>query len=100
VIGLTPRQRELLAYLSERELCPSYAEIGNALGIGHKSAVISLLNGLEERGYIRRLKNRARAIEVLHPAKPLRLKVVFGPDYFEALANITRTRPLSKLTGG
>jgi repressor LexA len=62
--GLTARQRELLAYLDEREFCPSFREMREAIGVPHVS-VFRLLNQLEERGYIRRLSNRARAIEVL-----------------------------------
>jgi repressor LexA len=64
-MGITPRQRELLAYLSERDLCPSYEEMLAALDLKGKNAVARLLGRLEERGYIRRLPNRARAIEVL-----------------------------------
>ncbi len=66
-LGLTPRQRELLAYLSERETPPSFDEMRCAIGVKHKSSVFHLLNGLEERGYVRRHKRRVRAIEVLRP---------------------------------
>jgi SOS-response transcriptional repressor LexA len=61
----TPRQLELLRYLHGRPVCPTIAEIAEALGGIGKSSVAALLDGLEERGWIRRLHSRARAIEVL-----------------------------------
>lgn len=63
--GLTTRQRELLAYLKERETCPSFEEMQAALGLHSKSGVHRLLQALEERGYIRRQYHRARSIEVV-----------------------------------
>lgn len=68
--GLTDRARELLAYLRERETCPSFEEMRQALRLASKSSVLSLARQLEERGHIRRLANRARAIEVL-PQDPV-----------------------------
>ena len=47
---------------------PSFDEMRDALGLASKSGVHRLVSGLEERGYIRRLANRARAIEILRPA--------------------------------
>lgn len=63
--GLTARARELLVYLSERDECPSFEEMRQALAISSKSQVYQLLRQLEERGYIRRHFNRARSIEIL-----------------------------------
>ncbi len=66
---LTRKQKELLNYLShhieQHEVPPSFDEMRNALGLASKSGVHRLVSGLEERGYIRRLANRARAIEIL-----------------------------------
>ncbi|MDC1383358.1 transcriptional repressor LexA [Candidatus Puniceispirillum sp.] len=66
---LTQKQSELLAYLSnymeQHDVSPSFDEMRNALGLASKSGVHRLVSGLEERGYIRRLANRARAIEIL-----------------------------------
>ena len=45
--------------------CPSYDEMKNALNLASKSGIHRLLNSLEERGFIKRLPNRARAIEIL-----------------------------------
>jgi repressor LexA len=66
---LTRKQSELMAYLSnymeQHDVSPSFDEMRNALGLASKSGVHRLVSGLEERGYIRRLANRARAIEIL-----------------------------------
>jgi repressor LexA len=68
---LTRKQSELLAYLKahmqEHDVPPSFDEMRGALGLASKSGVHRLVSGLEERGYIRRLANRARAIEILKP---------------------------------
>ena len=66
---LTRKQYELLVYL-DKELrktgvSPSFDEMKDALGLKSKSGIHRLLTGLEERGFIRRLPHRARAIEVL-----------------------------------
>ena len=69
---LTRKQNELLNYISnhleQHEVTPSFDEMRNALGLASKSGVHRLVSGLEERGYIRRLANRARAIEILKPS--------------------------------
>ena len=69
---LTRKQSELLSYLSDHmqqhDVPPSFDEMRDALGLASKSGVHRLVSGLEERGYIRRLANRARAIEILKPA--------------------------------
>ncbi|MCH1426553.1 MAG: transcriptional repressor LexA, partial [Alphaproteobacteria bacterium] len=69
---LTQKQSELLAFLTshmaEHDVPPSFDEMRDALGLASKSGIHRLVSGLEERGYIRRLANRARAIEILRPA--------------------------------
>jgi repressor LexA len=66
---LTKKQRELLLFLSGRlkdtGVSPSYDEMKEALDLKSKSGIHRLITGLEERGYIRRLPHRARAVEVL-----------------------------------
>jgi repressor LexA len=66
---LTSKQHELLrlihARLEESGVSPSFEEMKDALGLKSKSGVHRLINALEERGFIRRLANRARALEVL-----------------------------------
>lgn len=69
---LTRKQNELLNYLSihirQHDVPPSFDEMRSALGLASKSGIHRLVSGLEERGYIRRLANRARAIEILRPS--------------------------------
>ena len=66
---LTSKQRELLLYIDERlgetGVSPSFDEMREALDLKSKSGVHRLISALEERGFIRRLPNRARALEVL-----------------------------------
>ena len=68
---LTRKQSELLTYLSDHmqqhDVPPSFDEMRDALGLASKSGVHRLVSGLEERGYLRRLANRARALEILKP---------------------------------
>ncbi|MDI9408742.1 MAG: transcriptional repressor LexA [Candidatus Pacebacteria bacterium] len=70
---LTYKQAELLRFLDDylrREgVCPSFDEMKDALEVKSKSGVHRLLESLEERGFIRRLKHRARAIEVIRLAE-------------------------------
>jgi repressor LexA len=66
---LTRKQYELLAFinrrLSESGVSPSFEEMKEALGLKSKSGIHRLISGLEERGFIRRLPHRARALEVV-----------------------------------
>lgn len=73
---LTRKQQELLIFINERlnegGVSPSFDEMKDALGLKSKSGIHRLITGLEERGFIRRLPHRARALEVLRlPEKPL-----------------------------
>ena len=65
---LTKKQHELLSYingrLAETGVSPSFEEMKEALELKSKSGVHRLISALEERGFIRRLANRARALEV------------------------------------
>jgi repressor LexA len=66
---LTAKQRELLLFIDARlkqdGVSPSFDEMREALDLKSKSGVHRLISALEERGFIRRLPNRARALEVL-----------------------------------
>jgi repressor LexA len=66
---LTKKQHELLLFihkrLSEDGVSPSFDEMKDALQLASKSGVHRLVSALEERGFIRRLAHRARALEVL-----------------------------------
>ena len=66
---LTAKQRDLLNFLKQyqedNDHAPSFDEMKNAIGLKSKSGIHRLVSALEERGYIRRLANRARAIEII-----------------------------------
>jgi repressor LexA len=66
---LTRKQHELLLFIHERlketGIPPSFDEMKDALDLASKSGIHRLITALEERGFIRRLPNRARALEVL-----------------------------------
>ena len=66
---LTRKQHELLCYihdrLAESGVSPSFEEMKEALDLKSKSGVHRLISALEERGFIKRLANRARALEVV-----------------------------------
>lgn len=66
---LTQKQFELLRFIDERlkatGVSPSFEEMKEALDLKSKSGVHRLINALEEREFLRRLPNRARALEVL-----------------------------------
>lgn len=66
---LTRKQHELLLFLhghlSNEGVAPSYDEMKDALDLKSKSGIHRLITGLEERGFIRRLPHRARAVEIL-----------------------------------
>ena len=66
---LTPKQKELLLFIHERlkeaGVPPSYDEMKDALDLRSKSGIHRLITALEERGFIRRLPHRARALEII-----------------------------------
>lgn len=65
---LTPKQKELLMFIHERVketgVPPSFDEMKEALDLRSKSGIHRLITALEERGFIRRLPHRARALEI------------------------------------
>ncbi len=76
---LTRKQHELLCYihdkLNETGVSPSFEEMKDALDLKSKSGVHRLIRALEERSFIRRLPNRARALEVVRmPERIIPLK--------------------------
>lgn len=68
---LTRKQKEcyeaMVAYEKRNGVIPSYDELMDILGLNSKSGIHRLLTGLEERGAIQRIPNRARAIRLLLP---------------------------------
>lgn len=75
---LTRKQQELLIFIDDRlksdGVSPSFEEMKAALNLKSKSGVHRLINALEERAFIRRLPNRARALEVLRLPDALQAK--------------------------
>ena len=72
---LTRKQHELVCFINDRlnetGVSPSFEEMKDALDLKSKSGVHRLISALEERNFIRRLPNRARALEVLRmPERP------------------------------
>jgi repressor LexA len=117
---LTLKQKELLDYISltnsKRGICPSYEEMKNKLNLKSKSGIHRIISALEERGFIRKLANKARAIEVIDTNiaisknKEVTNKVIEIPHYgkiaagtpIEAISNssATITATLSMMQGG
>src|SRR5579859_5125548 len=105
---LTRKQAELLRFIHERlkeaGVPPSFDEMKDALDLRSKSGIHRLITALEERGFIRRLPNRARAIEVIklpesvaHGMGSARSRG-FTPSVIEG--NLGRVRAASEDDGG
>ena len=66
---LTKKQKNLLVFINKKirstGVSPSYEEMKNSLNLKSKSGIHRLISALEERGFIRRLPHKARALEVL-----------------------------------
>lgn len=96
---LTSKQNELLRFIHERlkenGVPPSFDEMKEALDLRSKSGIHRLIMALEERGFIRRLPNRARALEVIRlpdAALPVESRPArFSPSVIEG--NLGRLRP-------
>lgn len=112
---LTKKQHELLMFIHERiqetGVSPSFDEMKEALDLASKSGIHRLITALEERGFIRRLAHRARALEVTRlpdEATPVRGRGVFRPEVVDGgrpvaatPANDTRELPLlGKIAAG
>jgi repressor LexA len=95
---LTAKQRELLLFIDKSlkgsGISPSFDEMREALELKSKSGVHRLISALEERGFIRRLPNRARALEVLKLPEMQSASVVELRPTAPAPANDTVEIPL------
>ena len=90
---LTKKQHELLMFIHERiretGVSPSFDEMKEALDLASKSGIHRLITALEERGFIRRLAHRARALEVVKlpeqatTAAPAKGRAPFKPDVIQ-----------------
>ncbi|NNC73158.1 MAG: transcriptional repressor LexA [Sphingomonadaceae bacterium] len=99
---LTPKQHELLTFIRERladsGVSPSFEEMKDALALKSKSGVHRLISALEERGFIRRLPNRARALEIVKLPDQIgsssKSPIGKAPDIMPAAANDSIELPL------
>ncbi len=116
---LTRKQHELLMFIHQRiresGVSPSFDEMKEALDLASKSGIHRLITALEERGFIRRLAHRARALEVVKlpeqatASAPAKGRAPFRPGVIEGggrsapveAANDTRELPLlGKIAAG
>ena len=101
---LTRKQYELLLFIHERlkeaGVPPSFDEMKDALDLRSKSGIHRLIKALEERGFIRRLPNRARALEVVRlpeamaPTLARPRKATFAPSVIEG--SLGKPRPVEQ----
>ena len=92
---LTRKQHELLMFIHERiketGVSPSFDEMKDALDLASKSGIHRLITALEERGFLRRLAHRARALEVVKmpqqatPSSPPKGRAPFRPQVVEGV---------------
>jgi len=117
---LTKKQKELFDYINivnkEKGISPSYEEMKNKLNLKSKSGIHRIISALEERGFIRKLANKARAIEIINKVDninrslnkidtvidiPLYGKIAAGTP-IEAISNSTSivSTPVNMITTG
>tara|TARA_B100001123_G_scaffold271220_1_gene301777 strand:- start:139 stop:828 length:690 start_codon:yes stop_codon:yes gene_type:complete len=88
---LTKKQYELLKFLNVKiktnGVAPSFEEMKDAIGLKSKSGIHRLITSLEERGFVRRLPHRARALEIIklpeNINQPIKLKHEFKPNVID-----------------
>ena len=101
---LTRKQQELLLFIHERMkesgIPPSFDEMKDALDLASKSGIHRLITALEERGFIRRLPNRARALEVIKLPEALSTSLQprrgFSPSVIEGSLGKTPPAPVAQ----
>jgi len=83
---LTKKQKELFVYLSDyissNDISPSFEEMKNAVNLKSKSGIHRLITSLEQRGYIKRLKHKARAMEITKELPNNNSSIVSTKDSF------------------
>ncbi len=107
---LTKKQCELLLFIDQRlkesGVSPSFDEMKDALGLASKSGIHRLITGLEERGFIRRLPHRARALEILRrpesmePPHQRPQRDTFKPNVIRGDFKMSGAEPVSQPTRG
>jgi len=111
---LTRKQHELLMFIHERikeqGVSPSFDEMKEALDLASKSGIHRLITALEERGFLRRLPHRARALEVLKlpdqaapgatRSRGFKPQVIEGARQAEAANDVRELPVLGKIAAG
>jgi repressor LexA len=103
---LTRKQHELICFIHDRleetGVSPSFEEMKEALNLQSKSGVHRLIVALEERGFLRRMPNRARALEVIKlpesHSPSLAPKKGFTPNVIQG--NLGRVKPMASANDG
>ena len=98
---LTKKQKELFdfvnAYIDKSKISPSFEEMKNALGLKSKSGIHVLVTSLEQRGFIKRLKHKARAMEILKKPESLTLKSGTNVLSIPLLGSISAGNPIEAI---
>ncbi len=94
---LTRKQHELICFIEDRlnnsGISPSFEEMKEALGLKSKSGVHRLISALEERGFLRRLPNRARALEVVRAPERGEELAAVAPSNVIAMPRVSNPLP-------
>lgn len=92
MMGLTQRQTECLNFIRNTVAAggkaPTFNEIKTAMGLQSKAGVHRLISCLEDRGYIRRLPGRSRAIAVVDPTERTTFFSMLAPDIRQIVSSI------------
>jgi repressor LexA len=101
---LTRKQLDLLEFIHQRMqsdgVPPSFDEMKEALNLRSKSGIHRLITALEERGFIRRLAHRARAIEIVNLPEIIERKTGFQPRVIEGSAPAPKPRTALPVVAG
>ena len=111
---LTKKQKNLLIFINKKirssGISPSYDEMKNSLNLKSKSGIHRLISALEERGFIRRLPHKARALEVLKLPETASANDIYnsfspsvikgGLDSGESKKNINEIPVLGRIAAG
>lgn len=94
---LTRKQHELICFIHDRlettGVSPSFEEMKEALDLKSKSGIHRLITALVERGFLRRLPNRARALEVLKLPEGVGLRASEAPSHQDVVVPLRRPEP-------
>ena len=98
---LTKKQKELFDFLSDyianNKISPSFEEMKTAVKLKSKSGIHRLINSLQQRGFIKRLENKPRAIEIIKSFNDLNLHNNKGALRIPLLGNIAAGNPIEAI---